>query len=1010
MKTLNAKRITAIAAGAALLGLGLAFAGPITFQNVPVITASGQPVVQIVVGSSAQPSDGVAAANIAAAIGNLAFASVPVTASVNQTQAASVLHVTLGTGSSYSLSNQQVWLNETGTTSVSGTYTFGALIGSVLNRAVQLNVPQNTKSEQGTGQYAYPDAGSGNSFSTTLNPGESAYAGVGGAPTNSTPLFNTNGGGVSFPSTFQSSGNDNILQVTSSQLPALMNNAGPNGETESLWVTGFPVFVQQTSSQAGGFALLSAGGAYEATFSKPIQLLTSSGSFANPQITLLGQNWTILGGYSNTKSSSAKAAQNTAVPGGNVTLASSLSPLTTVYVGHNITSGSFTVTLEDLGQPAANGTVPAAINVYYNGVLTNTSSLFPSANAQKFNVTGHILYVHVNQTFAGLYAYQKWAKLQLYSNVFNVKSGQVFNNTYDKGWDALLYWTNTTSSSSGATANALYGIVIYNATPVTMTPGKSLVFIQQPSAWKLTFVGDTLNSANLDPVTLSVTNQQETYQNLGSSGAGSILNITEPSQLLTVTSQIPNAFTSAGPQSSTVIYDLTPYEVNNDANALATLGANTINAAGANTFVTLSYTGDNAANWITSTNPLQVTLYGQEVGSSGGPGPSNQTVSLTGTFSSNSQLIAAGHAMWMLQGDGQNGGIRINRALPPGPLTVSVYTANAANTLSNTLLGTLTSMGQPAVLYTQSGQNYMGTSTTAPGNTLYNFGGSGTFVPFTLTQSAQPTTGPTQQGQYFTYTMNEIDVPNSGTNYQDGVIVGIDNTTAGITSGTMFQLNYSVAGSTGVSGVHNNVTYTSSQGHSINVEQGFRTEAGSKVTSITPGSVTVSFVKAVDMLQFSVGPANVTAVVHHYKLFGPYGVGQATNLPNVSIGAVNASVQVSGAGGASITGIGQIQAVPSVTSASEPVLLKNLSSTAPLVVLDSNANPSSNLILIGSGYVNTLSQQLQSQYGVSITSPSSPVVEQAYGANRILLAGYTAAQTQQAANQFIQALYAQASA
>jgi len=54
-------------AGAALLGVGLAFSGPVSFSSVPIISNSGQPVVQIVVGSGAKPGDGVAAANIAAA-------------------------------------------------------------------------------------------------------------------------------------------------------------------------------------------------------------------------------------------------------------------------------------------------------------------------------------------------------------------------------------------------------------------------------------------------------------------------------------------------------------------------------------------------------------------------------------------------------------------------------------------------------------------------------------------------------------------------------------------------------------------------------------------------------------------------------------------------------------------------------------------------------------------------------------------------------------------------------
>ncbi|MGC8680180.1 MAG: S-layer protein, partial [Candidatus Micrarchaeia archaeon] len=161
MKTLNIKRITALAAGAALLGLGLAFAGPISFNNVPIINNLGQPQVQIVIGSAAQPSDGVAAGNIAAAIGNLAYKTVSVTASVNATQAQSVLSVTVPS-SSYTISNPQVWLNLSSSSTISGAYQFQALIGSVLNRGVTTGQPSYTKSLQNSSSnYAYPNPGAG---------------------------------------------------------------------------------------------------------------------------------------------------------------------------------------------------------------------------------------------------------------------------------------------------------------------------------------------------------------------------------------------------------------------------------------------------------------------------------------------------------------------------------------------------------------------------------------------------------------------------------------------------------------------------------------------------------------------------------------------------------------------------------------------------------------------------------------------------------------------------------
>ncbi|MBI2445948.1 S-layer protein [Candidatus Micrarchaeota archaeon] len=81
MKSLNVKKIATAAAGAALLGA--AFAGAVQvdssgLSNFPFFS-NGAPNLKIVVGSQAQPSDAVAAANIAAMIGNMAYTSQDIT-------------------------------------------------------------------------------------------------------------------------------------------------------------------------------------------------------------------------------------------------------------------------------------------------------------------------------------------------------------------------------------------------------------------------------------------------------------------------------------------------------------------------------------------------------------------------------------------------------------------------------------------------------------------------------------------------------------------------------------------------------------------------------------------------------------------------------------------------------------------------------------------------------------------------------------------------------------------
>ena len=75
MKSISVKKIAAIGAGAALFGAALA--GAVTVDSTGLsgykFFTNGEPAVKIVVGSKAQPSDAVAAANIAVMVGNLAY-------------------------------------------------------------------------------------------------------------------------------------------------------------------------------------------------------------------------------------------------------------------------------------------------------------------------------------------------------------------------------------------------------------------------------------------------------------------------------------------------------------------------------------------------------------------------------------------------------------------------------------------------------------------------------------------------------------------------------------------------------------------------------------------------------------------------------------------------------------------------------------------------------------------------------------------------------------------------
>jgi len=990
MKSLKAKRIAAVAASVLV---GLAFAGQgVTFGNIPIINSQGQPVVQIVVGSTAAPSDGVVAANIAAVIGNLAFTSTNVTATVGGT---SNLKCVISTPTC-TLTNQQVYLGESGLASSSSSYVFSALIGSVLNRGVSLNTPASTKALQSGNQYAFQE-----SDSLSLSPSASPYTAAGYVPF-STVTATNNGGGVSFAG-FSSGGYDNILQVTNANLPSLLNNWGGNGESEVLWVTGFPVYDQQNSVHA--FQLLSAGGAYQVVFNTPIQNRTSSNSIQiNTPIKLLGKSWTILSATGG--GTGVSVTSSTAVAGGKLKLASSLTPLTTLYVGQNMTTGPFTVVLQDLGQPNSNGVSPASVAVYTNGKLTNETAISPgNANITKFNVSGQTLYLEVNQTFAGLYAYQKWAKIQAYSNIMNVSSGHVFNQTNDPGWYTELLWTNTTSTSGTANAVALKSIIIYNTTPTSLNAGQSFSFIQNPSAYKLTFVGSTLGSSNYDPVTATSSYQGSIqYQNLGTVAAEGPTNVTEPAQVLTVTSSIPGAFSYAGQTSSSVMYDLTPYQLATSgtgitANTAAFIGIPTT------TNVVLNYVD---ANMITGSNPLTVTITGYPV-KSGTNTPGQSAITEQAQFNSDANganVVDLTSVLYNVTA------IKLSRALP-GALTVNVVTANSVVSDGTAVQGSLTNAANGYIMYgPQSGKVYYSVSTAAAGNAvIYNQQNGQPTSNFQLTL-ANPTNLVPGVNQYGYFTMNEVAVP-TNTAAQDQLNFGIYNSTGGVNANPLFQLNDSatLTSPSFTGGTRNNMTYVSTAGSAMNVNQGFVTERGSVVQTISPSSVTVNFAKSVGMLQFIASASNATVANTTTHVVGPIKVGQSVpGLANVTVENVTASCAVgAAAGNCTVSGVSNLTATPSVTQAVTPVKLNT--ATTPLAVVDSNANNASTLIVVGSKYVNSVAAQVFAQ-NPSLNSSFGPgsVVVQAFGGSRILVAGYTANQTVQAGNQFIQDLLSASSA
>ena len=1017
MRSIKAKRIAAVAAS---LLVGLAFASQgVNFGTVPIINNQGQPVVQIVLGSQAKPSDGVVAANIAAVIGSLAHTSQNITAYVSGTSGVSCVVTT----PTCTLSNQQVWLGERGLVVPAGSYSFSALIGSVLNPGVLSSGNlANTKTVQSTaGSFDFPDPTTSPYPITSTPTATSAYTGISSGISPSTSVSATNnGGGVTF-TRFTNNGFDNVLQLTSSQVPGLLSSAGTYQESESLWLAGFPVYNQNS----GQLSVLDTNGAYQITFGKPIQNTTSTGKIS-AQFSLLGENWTV---YNMSIPNMAGVSSSNFIVGGSATFAQSSTPVQTVYVGQNISTGPFKVVLSDLSYPNSNGLSNAALSIYKNGVLTNVTSAGPASNDNVVvNASGTKLYIDVSQTFPGLYAYQKWAKIQLFSNTFTVKSGQNFNSANGNNWLAALRWTTNQSTSGDENSynGALQGIILYSnqSNQQTLTPGSSMTYITNPAKWNVNFVGDSLGApssgnANYDALQLSTSNmggQYVTYSNgltglvsptantfatngMVESSSASLKQInetvvTEPVNIFQVGSSIPTAFqinsgSYAAPTSNlqTLDYNLNPYTFSASAAVDAAGIANVIAGPSGGLVFELQNNGVNG-NYVTSSNPLTVYVTGyRQVGSTS-----------TTTYS----VSFNGFNTQTLQGDYLTNAtnIQLGMALPSPGANVLVYeTANTGAAVTtgiggnDVLLGTLTPASTPTLLYKVPQYSYY----IAPNVDTATYTGEQNNVNFALGVSSTP--GNTvARGQYFTYTMPEITVGSSSTPNAN-VIVGLTNSSSVTSTAPLYWLNET-------NGNNNAVEYQSSQNVQTKAVQGFRTERGGEVGSVGTSSITYYEPKTVDGLEFLVGAATGNTLnTSTTKLYGPYTVGQATNIANVTIGKVNATCSFSTTS-CNVTGLKNLTAVPSATSAvvGSPLNTVNV----PIAVLDSNANNSTNLIVIGSGYVNSVAQSIFNQNSqLSSSFGQNSTIVQAYG-NKILVAGYTAQQTVNAGNQFIQKLLADA--
>ena len=465
MKSLNVKKIAVAAIGAAMIGA--AFAGAVT---VPSSLSSyqffsnGSPQVKIVVGTAAQPSDAVAAANIAAMIGNLAYTSTPVSINGESGLACS------GSAGTATCSGGSATIQVTTPGINPATaYQMTTLINSALNADYTSSL---------TSQQRAQTSGLSNQITSFQN-----------APFTS----------------------DNVnAQITPYQTPVLKKttlNIGGNSitEEEDIYAGATNSFSSTTNSiQSPGL-----GAYYVATFTNPLPLCTNTANnvttcdaSGNQQlindtvntIEFLGQPWVV------EQFNNGVINANSSNPATSLELGQQTAYVPQLYIGQSETApNGVKVTLNSI--TGASGAGNQGFYASFNVTATDGTTQIVTMNEQSYQTVDGVT-IHVGKVFPGLTSGVQYAEVSIYSNQLTLSgTGGRISGTLDYG-----NWYSRFTDSTNGQSEAISNIVVYPSIASLLynnaVPGTSFSLIQGSPLYNLNYVG--LTNVTYTPLTFQI--------------------------------------------------------------------------------------------------------------------------------------------------------------------------------------------------------------------------------------------------------------------------------------------------------------------------------------------------------------------------------------------------------------------------------------------------------------------------------------------------------------------------
>ncbi|MGC8923817.1 MAG: S-layer protein [Candidatus Micrarchaeia archaeon] len=459
MKSLNTRKIAALAAGAALLGSALLGAGPVSFGNTELVNANGQPVAKVVVGEAAAASDGVAAANIAAVLGNRAFKKTEVTASVTGLDKLSC-EVT-GTGGCEVLSKSVTLELETPAGVIpAGAHSFDMYIDDYID--------EDTKDRATDTIVGNPWTGSSSATVVARKIGGSEFT-----PLADYVVKDTQGGGEYEEEQYLYAKSDGVA----------FNNDDGDFRSSNTQVAYEVVFgtdgLPVCSDSVGG------DWAYCVDTTHPDYDTDKATENHRVKIMYLGKEWII-----------SKMENPTTTSGGKIKLAEESAYSPKLQIGDTLDlTGGYKLKLGDL-KPASGGQPNdlAIFSVLNSAGEEVANQVVAAGSTTEIQADGNTFKVRVYQVAPGYTLTEKWAEVAVFKNELTLEDGKKVDDTDNKDWKVRLIWKDLDDPSPKN--DRLHKIQLYYTKNLNINPGESLDIIKEPNRWDFTFNGLDLKDSD----------------------------------------------------------------------------------------------------------------------------------------------------------------------------------------------------------------------------------------------------------------------------------------------------------------------------------------------------------------------------------------------------------------------------------------------------------------------------------------------------------------------------------